>query len=295
MLASLFGKKKTSSGIFVPAGKKFNEITDEIANTSINGISEHLGYNTDQVQTYFGNFDQDADVQQVIFEVFTKNIVFVLTKKHVTQLSKSKVDHFLRAFDLLEVYDSVAVEDILQTGIDNESLTIDFLGRVLQIQDPAPDGVYHVPSINRYLYFNGGLLTDFGSADGLNKWARHLKELNANLIDRYERVAKKYWGDDSRKIAYEINAQAQAWADIPHNIKNPFLNLHKAELDTTNYLMLLVCHHDKAITLQEFQQINHGRYQETVNSTDTLFEYHLGRFTYRFLPTGSLFDVAQYG
>ncbi|GAA4419250.1 hypothetical protein GCM10023187_53380 [Nibrella viscosa] len=293
MFSSIFNKKKKSSGIFIPKGQAFKELTEALEDTSINGISEHLGYNTNQVQAYYGYPPENPDITAVIFEVFTQNIVFVSTKTHVTQLTRSKVDYFLRDFKLEEFYNSVTTEDILQEGIENRTLSIDYLARVLAIESPDENGVFFVPKIGHYLYFNEGFLTDFSASDGLNKWAKQLMQINPNLIDSYEKVAKKYWGHESKKIINEVNIQAEAFADLPQAANNKFIPLHEAELGTINFFMLLVCHYDRGITLPEFKEINHGRYKETLQSTDSLIEYKLGNFTYRFLASGVLFDIKR--
>ncbi|MEI6950367.1 hypothetical protein V9K67_24510 [Paraflavisolibacter sp. H34] len=278
-------KKKESSGIFIPDQTGFAELKDEIKNSSINGIAEHLGYHPDQAHSYFGNFDQNADVKHVIVEIFTKNIVFVLTQTTVTQLNKRQVDHFLRDFELSEVFDSITTRDILQEGIQNKSLKIDFLSRVLSIQDPDPNGLFYIESIGLYLYFFDGFLVSIQSSDGLSHWAKHFKQLNPQFIGQYEHVAKLYWGNNLPKVINEINIQSDALADLPDGMKNHYIHLHETKFGTINFAMLHVCHYNKEISLRDFREINHGRFQQTGP-----FEYVVDRFKYEFEEDGTLLN-----
>lgn len=292
MFQSLFPKKELSTGIFIPDEDSFSELTEEIENGSINGIAIHMGYHPDQIHTYFGEFDLDADIQQIILEVFTNNIVFVLTKKTVKTLRKNKVDQFLKKFNWIEEYDSVRTEDILQEGIANSSLEIDFLSRVLNISEPDDTGVFYVEKIGKYLYFNHGFLTDYNSADGLNTWARSWKEINPDFIGLYENAARKHWGNNHQKVYDEINLQAEAYANVPGGLLNEFIPLHKTEFDTVNFVMLMVCHYGENITLEEFKILNHGRYMEQTGDAFDLLSFQFGVFRYTFLSSGKLVDYS---
>ncbi|WP_439585386.1 hypothetical protein [Dyadobacter bucti] len=290
MFKSLFPKRELSSGIFIQNGDSFSELTEKPENGSINGIAIHLGYHPDQVHTYWGEFDLEADIQQIVLEVFTKKIVFVLTKTTVKTLRKSMVDQFMKKFNWVEEYDSVKVEDILQEGIANSSLNIDFLARVLFISEPEDTGVFYVGKIGKYLYFNNGFLTDYNSADGLNTWARSWKEINPDFIGLYENAARKHWGDNHQKVYDEINLQAEAYANVPGGLLNEFIPLHKTGLDTVNFVMLMVCHYGATVTLEEFKVLNHGRYVELAEDAFDLRSFQLGVFKYTFLSSGNLVD-----
>lgn len=293
MFHSLFPKKELSTGIFIPDGDSFSELTETLENGSINGITIHMGYHPDQIHTYFGEFDLDADIQIIILEVFTKNIVFVQTKNTIKTLRKNKVDQFLKNFNWIEEYDSVTAEDILKEGIANKTLRVDFLARVLDIRDADENGVFYVENLGKYLYFNNGFLTDYSSADGLNTWTRSWKEINPDFIGLYESTARRYWGNNHKKISAEINLQAEAYANVPGGLLNEFLALHKTPFDTINFVMLMACHYDEAITLEEFKTINYGRYEELRGEDFDLRSFQLGGFKYTFLASGPLVEFSQ--
>ncbi len=282
---------KKSSGIFIPNGDQFSELTDYIGEGSINDITIHLGYHPDQTKVYFGDFDQNFDVVDVIIEIFSCNIVFVLTKDTVTKLDKSKVDYFLRDFDYDSEFDSYDIDSIFQTGIENMSLSIEFLTRVLNINNAEPNGVFYAKSLDLYLSFKDGLLIDFRSTDGLSKWARYYKQLNPDFIFNIEKTAMKFWGVEKSKIINEINIQCDALASVPEGFKNEFIQLHETNFGSTNYFMLLVCHYEHEISLSQFIEINHGRYK-TYTSSNSVIKFGLDRFIYEFSVDGSLINFS---
>jgi len=75
---------------------------------------------------------------------------------------------------------------------------------------------------------------------------------------------------------------------VPDGYLNKYIPLHKVENNTVNFYMLMVCHYNREITLDEFKQINHGWYRqvESLNAND--IKYKLGNFEYEFAPDGSL-------
>jgi len=291
-LTSFFSSKKESSGIFVPAENGFRELTDGPGAPSVNEMAVYFGYEPDQVHFYIGRaWTPESAIQTVIFEVFTDKIVYVATHKSVTLLTHSMLNTFLRGFNVLEEFDDVTANEILTAGIENKSLTVKFLSKVLNLQDTEPNGVFYSSRLAMYLYFNAGVLTDFQPADGLTHWAKHLKQLNPGMVSDYEQVARKYWGDNYPKIINEINIQSDALFDTPNSVNNAFVSLHRGEQGTVNYKMLLVCHYDQPMTLEEFLGVNHGRCKPLW--VDGRHRYQLGQFSYAFSEQGDLIHKNQ--
>jgi hypothetical protein len=285
---------KTSSGLFVPVRFGYREIADPISKESTNKITEFLGYHIDQVSTYLGDFKQEYNIDTVVFELFTTKIVFVRTEESVVNLKKSKVDFFLRNFSVKNQYDSYNVREALQAGVDNQSLDITFLARVLNIKNPALNGVFNVERLGLNLYFENGLLTDFDTATGLGTWAKYFQELNPRLISDYEKQAQKYWGNKLGKVIGEVNVQAEAWSKVPKSINNEFIPLHQTEDGLTDFYMLLACHYDLVMSQGQFLQMNHGRYQELSNPDSSNKMYRLRNFVYEFDGEGKLLKISNY-
>jgi hypothetical protein len=291
-LTSLFSSKKESSGIFVPAENGFRELTDGPAAPSVNEMAKYFGYEPDQVHFYLGRaWTPESTIQAVIFEIFTDKVVYVATHKSVTHLTPSMLNTFLRGFNALEEFDDVTANEILATGIENKSLTVKFLSRVLGLTDTEPNGIFYSSRLGLYLFFNAGLLTDFQPADGLTYWAKHWKQLNPGMVSDYEQVARKYWGGNFSKVINEINIQSDALFDTPNCVKNAFVPLHRGEQGTVNYKMLLVYHYDHPLTLEEFMEVNHGRYKLLPAGGPRWFQ--LGRFSYKFSEQGELIHKSQ--
>lgn len=167
---------KKSTGIFVPFGSGFKELTDHIENQSANGIVEHLGYKITQKYTYASL--KYSKIYQIAFEIFSNNIIFIQTKNTVKEITNEMLKKYLKDLDLEYEYKCFA-DIMLTAGIEEKSFTIEFLSKVLNIEDPKPDGKYFIEKLGYYLYFCKGYLTRFESAEGLNSWAAEEKaEMN---------------------------------------------------------------------------------------------------------------------
>jgi len=287
-----FFNKKTSSGYFGPYNNGFIELNPPV-NASLNEVTIHCGYNPDQAYTYFGeSLSLENDIHAVVFEIFTENIIYIATKTSVLSLPFSKVSKFLSHFRFNSEYNDYTIQDLLKTGIANKTLTSEFLAKVLETPDIEANGIFHVGCLGLYLYFNDGYLTDFQPSDGLNSWAKEFKKLNPSLINAYETVARKYWGNDIPKIVNEINVQCEALASTPEFVKNQYVSLHKGEQNTINYKMLMVCHYNEQLSLDEFIDINHGRAKKLESRIETgTVKYVLGQYLYEFSCEGVLLNI----
>ncbi|NOS94057.1 MAG: hypothetical protein HOP30_19240 [Cyclobacteriaceae bacterium] len=286
---NLFNKRE-SSGFFIPEKNGFREFTGNLEDGSFNGMSRHLGYHPDHVHIYFGDFNSEFEIQQVAFEIFTDNIIFIYTKKTVREISDKKLKFFLRDYKIQTEYDSIVSEGLLRTGIENKSMSFAFLKKVLGLKtDLDEGGIVFSERLGLYLYFSGGILVDLGTADGLNEWAKHIRNINPELFGAYLEVAKKYWGNKIGMVQDEINIQAEAFANTPHGFNNQFLELHRVELGTVNFLMLLVCHYGQKITEEQFTKINVGRY--SLLDVDTNATYRYKDFILTFGLNGELISI----
>lgn len=287
---SLFKKspeKTSSSGIFIPKGNEFIELEGDFSDKSINQVSEHLGYNHEMFSTYFST--ENEDIYSVVFEQFTTNIIYVSTKKTVTKLSKNTVNKYLKDFDFDFTYSAYSVNDTLNDGIENKSLSSEFLYRVLGLSEITNNGIANCEKFGLYLHFSDGLLVDFQSADGLNEWAKEWKNINPHFIEGYEKEAKRYWGNNTQKIIAEINIQADAYSDVPSSLQNTYLSLHKNSFGNYNFFNLLVAHYDKQVSIDEFKIVNHGRFEELKSSND-IKRLKVGKFIYEFSEDGNILD-----
>ncbi|MRG47476.1 hypothetical protein GFS24_20310 [Chitinophaga sp. SYP-B3965] len=290
----LKGEKR--SGIFVPTESGFQEFKGDIENESINGIIEHLGYHRTQVHVLFGDYES-RKIINIIVKIFTKEIVFIMAGNRCNAITTKMLDSFWSQEQVSEIYDSSNISTILDEGILARALDIDYLSQVLQIPAPVSDGMIYVSDFELYLFFLDGILVNYSSSNGLNQWAQRWKELNIDLFNSYLKVAQSHWGNNPRKILDEMNFQADAWANTPNSFSNEFTHLHQQEYNTINFFMLLVCHYGKSITLDEFLEINHGRYwlsNELKGKNMGERYFVVGNFEYEFSPNGELLNHRFY-
>lgn len=289
LFSFLSNQKKESSGMFIPDGSNFVELTN-IEKTSINDISKHLGYNIDMIHTYMGiDYDPNSDIQAVAMEIFTNNIVFIFTSKEITDLSHSKVKDFLKSYNLNDEFDATTTEGILEDGINNESFTCEYLSKVLNLNDVVENGVLTSEKLELNLYFKNGMLESFQSIDGLNHWAKDWKNQSPHFYEAYKKEAEHFWGKNKvKEVTDEINIQADSYANVPASLKNPYCDLHKSIFNNINFANLIVAHHGEPIELDKFLKINHGRYQVVGKN-----QYQVGRFVYGFSEDGTFMNATQ--
>lgn len=282
-------KQGKSSGIFIPNGNSFKELTS-IEKTSINNIAKHLGYNQDMIYSYFGSLnDDDSVIKSVVFEIFTNNIIFVYTSEDTIFLSNAMVQKYMRHFDFKTEFDAVKVEGILEDGIENATLTYDYLKKVLSLNPLSEKSSVLSPRLDLVLQFENGILTGFQSSDGLNSWAKYWKSINSSLFESYKREAEHFWGkQNTTSVIREINAQAECFASTPQALDNPNCALHRSIFNNINFANLLLAHHGETISISDFITLNHGRYKKVSDN-----QYIVGQFIYGFSDDGSFTHATQ--
>jgi hypothetical protein len=285
---SFFGR--TSTGVFVPSENGgYREATDVPDNPSINALIWHFGYDTSQVETLFTT-DKKSKVSNIALEVFTRNIVFALTDHKTTFITERDIKKCMGDFSVTRHYESMKIKDVLEAGIEAESLTVEFLSRVLNMSGLSRNGMFYSSKIKTYLYFTNGVLTNFQYDDGFSHWAKHLQKVNKTVYDRISKGAYKYRAGDDFQIQKEVNIQCEAWGAIPAAFGNDFIPLHTYENGLTNLHMIRVTHYGYPITMKSFQELNFGRYQVVSGDGTSEVILRLNRFDYRFSDDGRLID-----
>lgn len=288
---SIFGK--TSTGIFIPAENGgYKQATDVPERYSINSLTWHFGYQPAQVETIF-TIDPQSKVSNIALEIFTRNIVFVMTDKKTTFITERDIKKCMGDYSVTKHYDSIRIKDVLEEGIETESLTVEFLARVLNMPNVSRNGMFYSNKIKTYLYFTNGLLTNYQYDDGFSHWAKHLQKANKTVYDRISKGAYKYRSGDDFQIQKEINIQSEAWGSIPEAFGNEFIPLHTYENGLVNLHMIRVTHYGYPITMNSFQELNFGRYQVIGCEWTSEVILRLNRFDYRFDKDGQLIDFKR--
>lgn len=286
-------KRNESTGIFVYDNGVYREYKADVGNGSINAISIALDYNLNEVHSYFLSEGASEKIHHIVLEVFSRNVVFVLTHKHITFITDKDIRKGMTGFSYDYEYSPSRVHDILTVGVENGTLGIDFLSEVLSIKNTANFGLFYAKKIRTYLQVTNGVLTDFQFDDGFSTGARQLKSANQTVFDAISEIAKRHRPNDIFMQTREINQQSEAWAMVPGARGNEYCRLHRYPNGGINFYMLMVCHYDQYITEEEFRNINFGRYDWDKSWKGIGRKYNCGHFTFQFSPDGALLDFAM--
>lgn len=286
-------KNEKSSGYFIQKGSEFVEFENG-ANKSINDVANLLGYKTDEIHTHHVGYDvNNDDLQVIVFETFTLNVIFIVTRTGLTKLKSKQVKAFTKNLSFNDIYPDYTIEGVLEDGIENKSLSIEFLHKVLHLNDNSANCFLNSDKIGYFLEFNDGFLIDYQPSDSLNKWAREWKKNDPKYIELYEKDAQKYWGKGNiSKIVREVNAQFDSYANIPQALQNPYIKKHTNKTGLINFLNLRIAHYEYKISMDDFMELNHGRFEPyELNSENIAFE--IGEFVYEFNNSGELEKVFE--
>lgn len=288
---SIFGR--TSTGVFIPGvNGGYDEATGVPENASLNVLMWHFGYDTSQIEIVFTT-DRKSKVSNIALEVFTRNVIFAVTDKKTTFITERDIKKVMGDFSVTRHYESMKIKDVLEAGIEAESMSVEFLSKVLNMPNLSRNGMFYSNKIKTYLYFTNGILTNFQYDDGFSHWAKHLQKVNNTVYDRISKGAYKYRAGDDFQLQKEINIQCEAWGAIPAAFGNEFIPLHTYENGWVNLHMIRVTHYGYPITMKGFQELNFGRYQVISGDGAADVVLRLNRFDYRFTNNGQLLDFTR--
>lgn len=270
------------SKVFIPKDGRFIEKQLVLKKETALNIANSLGYNSEQFYGHFNFKSKNKDIVFVGFKIFTDEIIFVWTKNSINNLKTSSVNEFLSNFDMKKEFDAYRIEGVLEDGIKNKSLTATFLSEIFNLENPGLNGILNATIIGYKIEFKQGIINKFYPSDGLNKWAKQWKFNFPELYNSYRNAAQKYWKDDENKIIEEINIQADAYANTPQGFANEYINSYSTLEGTVNFKMLMVAHYNDSMTLNEFKQVNYGRYILTSEFNN---ENGYKRTTYKLMKT----------
>ena len=220
---------------FVPKDGGFVKL--DVDSMSFNGTAEHLGFHPDQLRWYSDR--DDSAFYWVAYKIFTNEIIHIATSHD--SLSSQQVQRYTAKYKTK--YDSGDIEDILEKGIENSSLSSEYLAQVLNLSTIDPNGSVVAPSIGYELVFMDGKLIGYNSSDGFNKWAKLIKETNPKLFSNYV-VAVRKRGGTEETIREEINAQGDAFAAIPQGLLNPLIARYTLSDGTIDFVQLKSVHYN---------------------------------------------------
>ncbi|GEO06610.1 hypothetical protein AAE02nite_42740 [Adhaeribacter aerolatus] len=271
------------TGVYKLIGNSLVEFEELPGNGSINAVVKDLGFGLSQIKTIFTFNSKTLDCIGV--KIFTKQVVFASLRKDITALSLTSLNNELKRIDWEYEYSSHAIEEILNTGIEENNLTFDYLSSVTELIKESPT-LFLAPSLKLYLSFENNLLIGFSSSEWNSTEAKWLKNLNEKLYSIMVSEATNHH-DNELDAMEEVNIQCQAIRNIPNAMKNIHIPMHSKPNGTYNFYNLLAAHYNRKNTsIDEFKFINKGRFIELYPN-----ELQVGNFIYKFSTVGMLDEV----
>ncbi|MCD8450414.1 hypothetical protein LNI98_12010 [Tenacibaculum dicentrarchi] len=274
MFKNLFSKKDYNSktGFFKVESKTLIPI-NELEKGSINDCIEKIGFQTNHIYTVH-SFNSEK-ISVLGFKTLTKNLEFVLAKNTQTKISFSDVSKVLKEIDWKSEYCSLNVEDILQEGIDNENLELNFVKSIIELTKEGRD-LYKSEKFGLYLQFENEILKVFTSSEWENSSTKWLKDVNQQMVKSIVNEAKQFQRNEIEAME-EVNRQTKAMMNVPKTMKNEFLPLHQNENGNFNFHNLIVAHYTQDCNQEDFIFMNKGRFKKI---DEKIFE--VGKFKYEF-------------
>jgi len=220
---------------FIPKNGSFEKL--DLESMSFNDTVTRLGYHPDQVRSHH-NIEID-DIYWVGFKIFTNEIVAIAAG--VDQIHQALLSRFISNYKAR--YESYEVEGILDDGVANGSLSAEYLTNVLGLPAVDPNGSIVAPSLGYELVFLDGKLAGYQPSDGLSMWAKSMKENNPKLFASYLLAGRKRWNNDEDRVRVEVNAQADAFANIPQGMLNPLVDQYRQPDGTIDFVQLMNEHY----------------------------------------------------
>ncbi|MHA8061183.1 hypothetical protein PQG22_07890 [Aquirufa beregesia] len=286
MFNKLFGKKSQEykTGIFKLEGDRLVEFDNLPGDGSINSIIISCGYELSQVHIVL-TFDSKV-IEFIGFKIFSKEVVFAKVKQEKDNLDLKVLKREIAKIDWDYEYSSHTVLDILNNGIEANSLSFEFLSSVLELKKDG-DSLYQSPQLELYLNFRTGKLENFTSLNWLNADSQWLKKINNGMFDAILNEAFQYHFSEIEAME-EVNLQCLAIRKIPNAINNEFIPLHIKPNRNINFYNLFVTHYDSNIYVDEFKIVNKGRF---ISRNEITLE--VDKFVFQFDSNGFLIKSQQ--
>lgn len=273
MFKNFFKKEpQNKTGIYHFQNEKLVELDEVPGNGSINSVIQEIGFDPSQLHTVITYESDKIDV--IGFKVFTSQLVFAISKDK-KKLNQADIVNETNKIDWEFEYSSSTISDILDEGISNKAFTLDFLSSVLKLEKDSEE-IFHATEIDLYLEFENNILKSFASSNWLNDASKWLKGLNKDMFDSMLDEAKTFQNSEIEAME-EVNEQCASILNIPSAIENEFIPLHTKANGNINFFNLLVAHYNKQVKIEDFKQINKGRFTELDDRT-----LEVGNFKYFF-------------
>lgn len=147
--------------VYVKSSNGYQMKYSSLADISINGVADKLGYKPNFFYTYM-NYDENSqqDIVCVLFKSFTDKIIGIITEDNVKDLYQRDIDSYLKDYIFDDAFDTYNIESCLDTGIKEKNFTLKFIADAMNIDcDTTQENGMLVSEKFKYnLYFLNGIL-----------------------------------------------------------------------------------------------------------------------------------------
>lgn len=285
---NLFNRKKdlSSTGVYV-MDVVFRELDVLPGNGSINSIVDSLGYDRNLVHIVhiFDSNKIDCIGVKLFSDDKTNKILFVVAKNKC-KLNLSDVYNQMKKVDWEFEYSALNVADFLDSGIENNNLSREYLQEFVELTMISED-TYECQKFGLLLRFENDILMAYSSANWDNEASRWLKEINPELFNNMFLEAKKFHENEWDAMS-EVNIQCDSILNTPAGFQNEFLLKHRKSTGNINFYNLLAVHYKHECYLDDFLFVNKGRYKE-----HSLNIYLCGDYLFSFDDNGILVNASK--
>ncbi len=279
-------RESDSTGIYVMNGV-FRELDVLPGNGSINSIIDSLGYDRNLVHVVHALDSSKIDCigVKLFSDDKTNQILFALAKDK-RKLKLQDVYTAMKKIDWSFEYSALDIEDILESGIEYNNLSKEYLQDFADLTMIGKD-TYESKKFGLYLRFENDMLAAFSSADWDNKASRWFKEINPDMFSCMFLEAKKYHKDEITAMR-EVNLQCDCMLNTPAGFQNEFLEKHIKSTGNINFYNLLVIHYNYECSLEDFLFINKGRCISLGSNS-----YKCENYMFNFDDDGKLVNIVE--
>ena len=260
-----------NASLYLPQQGGYKKSDMNIVGVSLNDICGLLKYNHEKYIWISDGFET-----KICFKMLSTEILYIVTTQFKDDfISEETVSTYLKdnKFDYDFTYSVKTREEQLDEGIENHSLSIDFIESVTKTKvsnNTIED------KFNGYIYTFGkdGYMVSYASSDGLIGYAKEYK--GTALFNRIKAIAEQY-NYTRGAVIDEINMQFDYFSKI--NID--YLSLAKTEKYGYNYALLYVDLNKPDIQMDDFMKIVHHKADVfKVTPNETILKYNYNFYTF---------------
>ncbi|WP_235294906.1 hypothetical protein [Portibacter lacus] len=269
-----------STGLYKFQYGRLTELQSMPGSGSINDIIQSLGWSRNEIHVVH-LFDSDI-FEFIGFKILSKKPIFAQTRDGVKNLHFSVLNTTIEKIDWKTEYSADNVDDILNEGILNGDLKLEFLQKVILLTKISSHK-YYCSELEMSFIFRDEKLIQFEHIEHLESSTKWLRSLNTDMYEGMVKEAEIYQ-KSKKDVANEVNKQSEALILIPKAVENEYIKLHRTKIGNTSFYNLRAAHYLPPLDKNEFLKVNSGRFKEIDKNT-----FNVDKFLYFFNEQDTLY------